>query len=192
MRKHATALALALLAACGGGGGGGSDGGSGGGAPGSSGAGPSTGNPQSYDNGHPIVLPTEDPVALLNESEVIRLVNEHRVAIGLNALIDAGNIRDVSRAHSRHMIVHAFFAHTNPEGDTPGDRLRKGGINWSVAGENIAAGYATPQAAYDAWMASPGHKENIERDSWSHTGVGYQEDPTSSYRWYWTQNFIRE
>jgi uncharacterized protein YkwD len=60
-----------------------------------------------------------------------------------------------------------------------------------MAGENIAAGYSSPQTAFDAWMASPGHKENIERDGWTYSGVGYWYDSASTYQWYWTQNFTR-
>ena len=41
-------------------------------------------------------------------------------------------------------------------------------------------------------MNSPGHKQNIEHPAWSHTGVGYDNDPSSTYQTYWTQNFIKE
>ncbi len=143
----------------------------------------------SYSNGHPVVLSTSDEAVLLRESDTERLVNERRNAIGKNSLISSPSIRDVARAHSNHMIVHTFFAHTNPEGYTPGGRLSLAGISWSMAGENIAAGYSTAQAAYDAWMASPPHRENIERDGWVYTGVGYWYDSASMYGWYWTQNF---
>ena len=146
---------------------------------------------RTYPNGHPITLTTDDEATLLRESDVERLVNDRRIALGKNALIDSSAIRNVARAHSNHMIVHSFFAHTNPEGDTPGDRLHAGGVNWTMAGENIAAGYSTAQSAFDAWMASPGHKENIERDGWVYTGVGYWYDSRSTYGWYWTQNFTR-
>lgn len=189
--KNLIAIAMTgLLAACGGGGGGSDDDGSTGGSTESSPP-PSGSTSQAYSNGHPLVLTTNDETTLLRESDVHRLVNERRIALGKNALIDAGGIRDVARAHSNHMIVHSFFAHTNPEGDTPGDRLRAGGVGWSMAGENIAAGYSTPQAAFDAWMASPPHKENIERDGWVYAGVGYWYDAGSPYGWYWTQNFTK-
>ena len=152
----------------------------------------STGATQTYANGHPLVLPTESQAVLDVESDVITLVNDHRVSLGLNALIDTGNIQDVSRAHSRHMIVHSFFDHINPEGDSPGGRLTSAGLPWKESGENIAAGYSTPSDAFNAWMNSPGHKQNIEYPTWSHTGVGYDNDPSSTYQTYWTQNFIKE
>jgi len=180
-------LALLAVTSCGGGGGGGSGGSAVGGSV-------STGDGDvglAYSNGHPITVRTTEPTILANEAEVIRLVNDRRVAIGKNALVDDSAIREVARGHSYHMIVHSFFAHTNPEGDSPGGRLSRAGIGWSMAGENIAAGYPSAQSAYDAWMNSPGHKANIERDGWLRTGVGYQYDGNSTYRWYWTQNFTK-
>ena len=172
--------------------GGGSSGGGGGSssAPGAP-PGESEGEEVKYDNDHPLIVPTEDPAVLAKEAEIVQLVNDHRVSIGLNALIEAGNIADVARGHSTHMIVHDFFAHTNPEGETPGDRFTRAGIGWSMIGENIAAGYVTATDAYNAWMDSPGHKANIERDGWTHTGVGYAFALDSDWWYYWTQNFLR-
>lgn len=154
----------------------------------------SSGKPLSYTNGHPLSLPTEDSSVLALESDLMKLVNAHRVSKGLNALVDLGSVRDVARAHSSHMIAHGFFSHMSPEGYSPGDRLTATGISWSEAGENIAA-FATAQAVFDAWMASPGHRQNIESEQWTHAGVGYAFDaaPTaeSPDAHYWTHNFLK-
>jgi uncharacterized protein YkwD len=151
--------------------------------------------PRVYENGHPLAVPTDDKAVLLLESEVIRLVNAHRVSQGLNALVDSAELRDAARAHSQHMIDHRFVGHVNPEGLGAGARLTECGVVWSHAGENVAAGYATPQEVFDAWMASPGHKEILESDAWTHTGAGYAADlwPTEAfpYVYYWTQKFLK-
>ena len=145
--------------------------------------------------GHPLSATTDDPGTLTFEAELIRLVNDYRVAKGLNALIDSPALRAAARAHSQHMILHRFFAHASPEGLSPGDRLSMNGIAWTSVGENIAAGYATPQAVFDAWLASPGHRENIESDQWTHTGAGYALDRAPSddfpHTHLWTQDFVR-
>lgn len=151
--------------------------------------------PRTLDNGHPLSLPAEDRAILQIESEVIRLVNAHRVSLGLNALVDSPSLRDAARAHSRHMIDHRFVGHVNPEGLGAGDRLTECGIAWTDAGENVAAGYAAPLDVFEAWMASPGHKEIIESPAWTHTGAGYAIDPepteTFPYVHYWTQKFLK-
>jgi uncharacterized protein YkwD len=155
----------------------------------------SSGQQQNYSNGHPLSSPTGDASVLAKETEIFNLVNNHRVTIGLNALIDAGNVRDIARAHSQHMIVHSFFDHVNPEGDPVDGRFNRAGVGWSAVGENIAAGYGTAQAAFDAWMNSTPHRANIERDLWTHTGVGYARNgaptPGFPYADVWTQNFLR-
>lgn len=143
--------------------------------------------------GHPLSLPTDDPGTLAFEGELTHLVNQHRASIGLAPLADAPELRGAARAHSSHMITHRFFAHASPEGLSPGDRLTLNGIEWSGVGENIAAGYATPQAVFDAWMASPAHRENIESDRWTRTGAGYALDRAPSdefpHAHLWTQTF---
>jgi uncharacterized protein YkwD len=146
--------------------------------------------------GHPLSAPTDDPGTLTFEAELLRLVNDHRVSMGLSALTDSPSLRSTARAHSQHMIVHRFFSHTSPEGLSPGDRLALNGIAWKGVGENIAAGYATPQAAFDAWLASPGHRANLESPEWTHAGVGYALDAAPSEEFphahLWTQNFVRQ
>ncbi len=147
------------------------------------------------ENGHPLALPTWDADALAAESEVFRLVNAHRVSRGLDALVDSADFGDLARAHSQHMISHRFVSHLTPEGLAVGDRFTLAGIKWSVVGENLAAGYVSPQEVFNVWMASPGHLENIESATWTHTGVGYARDDSPSishpYIHYWTQVFHR-
>lgn len=145
--------------------------------------------------GHLLSVPTDDPGTLAFETEVTKLVNDHRATLGLAPLVDSTELRGAARAHSRHMTQHEFFAHTSPEGYSPGDRLTLNGIGWTSVGENIAADYATPQAVFDAWMASPGHRENIESALWTHAGTGYALDASPSEEFphghLWTMNFLR-
>jgi len=147
------------------------------------------------DGGHPLSSLTEDPGTLAFESEVLRLVNDHRVSKGLSALTDSPALRATARAHSQHMAMHPFFGHASPEGLSAGDRLGLNGIAWGSVGENIAAGYETPQAAFDAWMGSPEHRTNIESIQWTHAGAGYALDGAPSEEFphghFWTLDFVR-
>ncbi len=136
----------------------------------------------------------DNQAALALESEIVRLVNAHRVSQGLNALVDSPALRAAARAHSRRMIEDRFVGHVDPQGLGAGGRLARAGIAWSNVGENIAAGYATPQEVFAAWMASPGHRAVIEDARWTQTGAGYAYDasPTaaSPFVHYWTQDFM--
>ena len=56
-------------------------------------------------------------------------------------------------------------------------------------GENIAAGYSTPQEVMTGWMNSTGHRNNIlSTNNWE-IGVGYASVNGSGYGRYWTQDF---
>ena len=60
----------------------------------------------------------------------------------------------------------------------------------NLAGENIAAGQPSAEAAFTDWMASPGHRANIERAGFRRIGVGYQPGVVGDpYGHYWTQMF---
>jgi uncharacterized protein YkwD len=164
--------------------------------PGSSGDGQNGATLTYSSNGHPLNWLTTDATTLAYEDQILTLVNAHRCAMGRNVLTMDVTIRRCARGHSRHLRsdVHNFMdtpdPHTNPEGDSPGDRLTKNGVSWTLAAENIAAGYVTPQNAFNAWLGSPGHRANIERTGISRTGVGYQPGAAGdTYSDYWTQVF---
>jgi uncharacterized protein YkwD len=102
----------------------------------------------------------------------VDLMNEHRESIGLSALVWDSRVAAVAAAHSQDMEDRDFFSHTNPDGEGPGDRLREADIDLRAWGENIAWGYSTGSAVLGAWLASEGHRENIENGYFTHHGVG--------------------
>lgn len=146
-------------------------------------------------NGHPLLLPNTDPGVTVFETELLRLVNDHRLLLGLPLLNPSTQLGDAARAHCRDMIDRRFFAHASPEGLTPAERLTLADIDWSTVGENIASGYSTPQAVFDAWLASPEHKANMESLGFTVAGVGYAQDanPTPDFPqvYYWSMAFLR-
>lgn len=101
----------------------------------------------------------------------VSLVNSHRDAVGCPRLVWNDEVAEVARAHSRDMVDRDFFAHTNPDGDSPADRLRDAGIDYRRTAENIAHGYATGAAVLEGWLASSGHRAAIENCQLSEHGV---------------------
>ena len=53
--------------------------------------------------------------------------------------------------------------------------MKKFGISYTSAGENIAQGQRTPEEVVQAWMNSAGHRANILNNGFTHIGVGYVE-----------------
>lgn len=121
--------------------------------------------------------------------QVLTLVNQQRAADSppKAALARHAGMSQVAFEHSADMAARGFFAHTNPDGESPFDRLAAAGIGYSTAGENIAAGYATPSDVMAGWMASPGHRANILSASFTEIGIGVKQG--GSYGIYWTQVF---
>ena len=147
-------------------------------------------NPQikNYDLIYPgqvIRIPAGDASAEAYEQEVIRLVNEIRAQNGLSALTYDWELSRVARYKSQDMKDNRYFAHNSPVYGTPFQMITNFGIPYRTAGENIAKGYATPQAVVNAWMNSSGHRANILNAGFTRIGVGYVADGN-----YWTQMFI--
>ncbi|MEV6028044.1 sigma-70 family RNA polymerase sigma factor [Streptomyces sp. NPDC052036] len=119
-------------------------------------------------------------------AQVVALVNKERAAAGCGPLTENGLLEQAAQAHSDDMAARNFFAHTNPDGADPGQRITAAGYRWSTYGENIAEGQQTPQAVMDSWMNSPGHRANILNCSFKEIGVGVHRG--SGGPW-WTQDF---
>ncbi len=126
------------------------------------------------------------------ESEVIDLVNVERAAQGLHPLSYDAHLAAAARAHSEDMGMQGYFSHTSIDGRTVPDRITAAGYSYNTYGENIAAGYQTPEAVIAGWMASSGHRANILNSNFCDIGVGYVFLADSPYGHYWTQDFGRE
>jgi len=140
------------------------------------------------ENGHPLRTVTGDADILAIEDDLNKLTNDHRASLGLAALVHVPAVRETARAHSKHMAVHGFYAHVNPEGDDVGDRLTAVGYSWRSAGENLVVDRDSAQAAFQAWLDSPGHRANLEKAKWREAGMGYWRG--GSYGTYYSQNFV--
>lgn len=132
------------------------------------------------------------------EQQVVELVNAHRASIGRPPLKRVDLLDQTARYHARDMREDDYFNHSTY--DRVGGSLqfvcdfgaRVGGHypQWNRIGENIAAGYATPQAVMNAWLNSTGHRANIENTDYREIGVGY-DALGGAYGRYWVQNFGR-
>ena len=147
-------------------------------------------NPQikNYDLIYPgqvINLPVKDQTADSYEREVVRLVNKERTQRGLKALTYDWQLSRVARYKSQDMSDNNYFSHTSPTYGSPFEMMKKFGISYRSAGENIAKGQRTPEEVVNAWMNSSGHRANILSTSFTKIGVGYVSKGK-----YWTQMFI--
>lgn len=98
-------------------------------------------------------------------------------------------INGAAEKHSRDMASNNFFSHYGSDGLRVGDRITETGYQWSVAGENIAAGYDDVASVMKGWLNSPGHCENIMDPRFTEFAVERvdADESVADYRNYWTQ-----
>lgn len=94
-----------------------------------------------------------------------------------------------AQAHSVDMATKNYFSHTSLDGRTFSQRMTNAGYKWSAAAENIAAGNSTAAATVKQWLGSAGHCANLMSRTYVDTGIGFGNNPSSTYKYYWTQNF---
>lgn len=108
------------------------------------------------------------------EQQMLELVNQERVAAGLNPLAPDPELTEVARRHSADMFARGYFAHDTPEGLTPFDRMRDANVRFLTAGENLALAPSVP-VAHTGLMNSPGHRANILRSQFGRVGIGIMD-----------------
>ncbi|MCW5660885.1 MAG: CAP domain-containing protein [Burkholderiaceae bacterium] len=133
------------------------------------------------------------------QSEVLQRVNAVRAAgaqcgtrggfSATGALQWHGALVDAATRHSQDMAERNFFSHTGSDNSTPGQRITEAGYDWSLAGENIAAGYRSVQEVMDGWMSSDSHCANIMNPTLRDIGVACVPGTASNtYGTYWTMD----
>ncbi len=137
--------------------------------------------------GQKINIPLIDEIKAI-EHEVIQLTNQERAKYGLPPLRADWQVSRVARIKSADMRDRGYFAHNSPTYGSPFQMLKSFNISYRSAGENIASGQPSAESVVRAWMNSPGHRQNILNNTFTHIGVGYARGGTG--RHYWTQMFI--
>ncbi len=121
------------------------------------------------------------------ENQVLALTNAERAKEDCPGLRLDTRLRTAARAYSEEMLRYGAWNHVGHDGSDPGDRMREAGYDTSGGwAENIAKGYATPEAVMKAWMNSTGHRQNILNCDLRALGVGVVR---GDGRLYWTQDF---
>jgi uncharacterized protein YkwD len=120
---------------------------------------------------------------------VVDLTNARRAEAGLRPLRLNAQLSQAAQSYSEVLAGSDCFAHTCGPVPEMANRVEGAGYgDWQAIGENIAAGYATPDDVVEGWMNSPGHRKNILSPSFSEIGIGLVTG-RGAYGTYWTQDF---
>lgn len=123
----------------------------------------------------------------LFQREVLQLVNQARADQGLAPLTTAPALTAAAQTRAEELTVS--YSHTRPDGSSCFTALDQAGVAYRAAGENIAAGYATPEDVVAGWMASDGHRANLLSEDFTQMGLGYAP-AEDGYGHYWAQLFV--
>lgn len=125
------------------------------------------------------------PDVKINEIEILQLINEHRISIGLNPLIDHSLVKAVAFTHTDYMIEEEGISHDNFYDRKESLEANAQAIKVS---ENVAYGFSSPGSLVNAWLNSPSHRDTIEGDF---TDFDISAEQNEDGKWYYTNIFIK-
>ncbi|TVR60430.1 MAG: CAP domain-containing protein [Spirochaetaceae bacterium] len=128
------------------------------------------------------------------EEHILTLTNAERARRNLPPLVVHTKLDNAARRHSGAMSSQRFFAHVDPRGRNPQDRVFSlypeliGGIGENIALNHGDSALRTAENIMIAWMNSAGHRRNILSAEYTYIGVGVVAE-ASGPRYYATQKF---
>ncbi len=122
-----------------------------------------------------------------DEKALLDLVNKERKNEGLEPLQFDAELLKVARLKAKDMKDNNYFNHTSKAYGTPFEMMKKYGIKFSIAGENIA-GNQSAEKVVKVWLKESGN--NIYNGKFTHTGIGVVDSPT--YGKLFVQLFIKK
>ncbi len=126
------------------------------------------------------------PATKTIEIEILELINNHRLGMGLNSLNNLSIIKSVASTHTDYMVEINQVNHDNFY-QRKNSLIQKAGA--AKVSENVAYGYSTAQAVVNAWINSDSHRVNLEGD---YTDFDISAEQNSEGRWYYTNIFIKK
>ena len=108
-------------------------------------------------------------------NDIVVLVNAARKEVGASKLSINSKLMESAMLKAQDMKEKDYFDHVTPEGLDMSYFVNASGYNFSTIAENLAEGYFSAQSVHDAWMNSPGHKENVISADFEEIGVAVVE-----------------
>ena len=131
-----------------------------------------------------IILKGTDLTALVLPKVLVDYANDDRSALSYGTLKINSILEKAAQLKANDMASRGYFAHDSPDGHSPWYWFDQVGYNYSYAGENLAVNFSDSVEVNQAWMNSPGHRDNILNNNFSEIGIAtaegiYQGRPTT-------------
>lgn len=130
------------------------------------------------------VFPQQPPEPL-DIRQAVSDLNSYRARHGLKPVRIDTRLIEASHIHASDLAQAGIISHSGTDGSTHGDRAKRVGYNFLIAGENVATGQKSWKQVFKAWQKSPGHNENLLRPDVSEFGIALVYEPHTTYSTYW-------
>jgi uncharacterized protein YkwD len=126
-------------------------------------------------NASSLIFPEKSSPASYGSSaeEILNLTNLYRQNLGLNPLNTNPRLTQAALNKAQSILKEQYFSHTSPSGKKFSEWINEVSYKYFYVGENLAIDFSNPQNAFDAWLKSPKHKENIVRPEFQEIGIAY-------------------
>lgn len=141
----------------------------------------------------PLIEEKFNPNSYLTKEGVIYWTNIQRQKYNLKTLSENQLLKKAAEKKIEDMFTQQYFDHVSPQGLSPSYFVESVGYQYIIIGENLAMGdFKNDQALVEAWMNSPGHRENILNPKFTEIGVAVKKDWIQGrYTWLAVQVFAK-
>lgn len=122
------------------------------------------------------------------ETQLLQLINSARATNLLPALALQNQLSAAAQAHSADMACNNYLDHIGSDKSNYSDRIKLQGYPGTYDSENIYAG-GSAQDAFDWWMNSTVHRDNILSSKITQIGISYAFYAGSKFGGYYTLDF---
>ena len=104
------------------------------------------------------------------EQELLNLINNERKANNLQEYQIDETLQNVAKLKAEDIVKNNYFSHISPTFGTPYEMLKSYNIPYKTGSENIA-GNSNVKSAFESFMKSESHKNNILSNEYNYTGI---------------------
>jgi uncharacterized protein YkwD len=121
------------------------------------------------------------------EQRLLQLLNQARIANGLNPLATTPELTASANAHARDMVQYGYMEHTARDGSTPQQRAARAGYDapsgtaWLVL--EVISARQTPEAAANWLLSDPLHRGVVLRNYFREAGPAYVQGGPYGQMW---------
>ena len=118
------------------------------------------------------VFRSDNMIGAVLPGVVASLTNDARVSNNRVPLSVSMLLTKAAQNKADDMVSKGYFSHAGPDGAMPWVWIDGVGYQYEYAGENLAVNFIDSDKLVEAWLASPEHRANILKPSYTEIGIG--------------------